>query len=132
MATARDAFLRRYATSPLHVPRLERMLAAYGDEADEEQFARRFIEWDRACADAEAARIVTEILAVQCDEQGRIVRFDDRAVEGAIRWMAEAAGLTVTERAATLRERLSTARAPASAAFIERLRAPSAGHASAE
>ena len=58
---ARDEFLRRYATSPIHVPRLERLLAVYGVDEQDDSFCQRFIGWDRACADGEAARVVTEI-----------------------------------------------------------------------
>ena len=71
---ARDDFLRRYATSPIHVPRLERLLDAYGVDGQDEAFALRFIEWDRACADADAARIVTEIVSASAGEAGRPVR----------------------------------------------------------
>ena len=104
--TSRDEFLRRYATSPIHVPRLERLLAVYGTGEDDDAFCSRFIAWDRACPDGEAARIVTEILSAG-DETGRIVRFSDDAVQGAIRWMSTATSLPVSERARVLRERLS-------------------------
>ena len=58
--SARDEFLRRYATSPIDVPRLERLLAVYGSGEDDDAFCSRFIGWDRACTDPDAARIVTE------------------------------------------------------------------------
>ena len=105
---ARDDFLRRYATSPIHVPRLERLLDAYGDDGEDEAFALRFIAWDRACADVDAARIVTEIVSASTDEAGRPVRLSDDAVRGAIRWMAEATSFTVADRAELLREGLGS------------------------
>ena len=39
----REDFLRRYATSPIHVPRLERLLSAYGDNDEIHAFAETFI-----------------------------------------------------------------------------------------
>lgn len=104
--TSRDEFLRRYATSPIHVPRLERLLAIYGTGEEEDGFCSRFIAWDRACPDAEAARIVTEILSAG-DATGRIARFSEDAVQGAIRWMSSLTSLPVSERARLLRERLA-------------------------
>ena len=105
MNSARDAFLRRYATSPIHVPRLERLLLVYEDEGDE--FASRFIEWDRDCPDVEAARIVAEILSAG-DATGRIVRLSDESVRTAIRWMSTPSTLTVAGRADRLRGILMT------------------------
>ena len=104
MSVAREEFFRRYATSPIHVPRLERLLAEYDDPG--EHFVRRFIAWDQACADGEAARIVTEILAVALDDNGRVRRISDPAVQGAIRWMAETRSVPLTVRAAMLEARL--------------------------
>jgi hypothetical protein len=115
--TARDEFLRRYATSPIHVPRLERLLAVYGDDAVGDSFCSRFIEWDRACPDAEAARIVSEILSTG-DQVGGIRRISDDAVKGAIRWMSGVTALPVGERARVLREGLSAASEPARAEFV--------------
>lgn len=103
---ARDDFLRRYATSPIHVPRLERLLDAYGGDGQDEAFACKFIAWDRACADADAARIVTEIVSVSADESGRLVRLSDDAIRGAVRWMAEATSFTVADRADLLHDGL--------------------------
>jgi hypothetical protein len=105
--TARDDFLRRYATSPIHVPRLERLLAVYGTGGEDDAFCRRFIAWDRACPDAEAARIVTEILSAG-DAAGAIPRFSDAAVRGAIRWMSDLTSLPAAERAHALRTRLTS------------------------
>jgi hypothetical protein len=107
MGEWREHFLRRYATSPIHVPRLERLLEAYGADDSPEAFACRFIAWDRACTDAEAARIVTEILSVSVDDTGRVVRVPDDQVQAAIRWMAETTSLSVAERARALAEDLS-------------------------
>jgi hypothetical protein len=104
--TPRDEFLRRYATSPIHVPRLERLLAVYGTGEEDDAFCSRFIAWDRACPDGEAARIVTEILSA-CDASGRIRRYSDDAVRGAIRWMSSVTSLPVSERARVLLERLA-------------------------
>jgi hypothetical protein len=117
--TARDEFLRRYATSPIHVPRLERLLAVYGAGGEEEGFCRRFIGWDRACADAEAARIVTEILS-EGDGSGRITGHSDEAVRGAIRWMSDLTPVAVADRAHALRARLAAPGAAADgfAAFL--------------
>jgi hypothetical protein len=100
-----DDFLRRYATSPIHVPRLERMLHAYGDGESEEAFASRFIEWDRACPHGEAARIVSEVLSDLMDDTGNVRRVSDDAVRGAIRWVAEGDG-TLSERVALLQNGL--------------------------
>ena len=105
MSSAREAFLRSYATSPIHVPRLERLLAVYEDDGNE--FAARFIEWDRDCPDVEAARIVAEILSAG-DAAGRIVRLSDESVRAAIRWMSMPSTLIVAERADRLRGVLMT------------------------
>jgi hypothetical protein len=104
---AHEIFLRRYATSPIHVPRLERLLAVYDEEGDE-GFAARFIEWDRGCPNGEAARIVAEILSAG-DGSGSIARLSDDAVKGAIRWMSEPSTLPVAERADALRAALTSA-----------------------
>ena len=109
MGADREDFLRLYATSPIHVTRLERLLAAYGDDDDErEDFARRFIAWDRACPDAEAARIVTEIISTCNDDSGRIRRLSDEVLQAAVRWMADARLGSVPDRADTLRGILSS------------------------
>lgn len=102
----REEFFRRYATSPIHVPRLERLLAAYGN-GDPDAFAVAFIEWDRECADAEAARIVTELLALFVDGDGRVVRLTDDAVRGAVNWIAQPGAYARLERATVLRDLLS-------------------------
>ena len=114
---AREEFLRRYATSPIHVPRLERFLAVYGADGDDDSFCHRFIAWDRASSDGEAARIVTEILSAG-DGSGRIARVSDAAVKGAIRWMGDATWLSVPERARVLRDRLTAADEKAVAEFV--------------
>jgi hypothetical protein len=106
VTTVRDDFLRRYATSPIHVPRLERLLAVYGSGEENDPFCSRFIEWDRACPDGEAARIVTEVLSAG-DAAGRIAKHSDDVIRGAIRWMSELASVSVAERARVLRDRLN-------------------------
>lgn len=118
MSTARDDFLRRYATSPIHVPRLERLLAVYGSGEEDDAFCSRFIEWDRACPDAEAARIVTEILSAG-DATGLITKYSEDAVRGAIRWMSELISLPVAERARVLRDRLVASDGAAATEFIQ-------------
>ena len=100
---SREDFLRRYATSPIHVPRLERLLDAYGAGGTEEAFVTRYIAWDQACPDAEAARVVAERLSAFVDETGEIVRLSDGAVHGAIRLTAEARTMTPVGRAHVLR-----------------------------
>jgi hypothetical protein len=92
----------------MHVPRLERLLAVY-DTGEPDVFAATFIGWDRECSDAEAARIVMELLAVFVDEKGTLVRLSDDAVRGAVQWMARSAALSSTERAGALRTLLSSA-----------------------
>jgi hypothetical protein len=114
---ARDEFLRRYATSPIHVPRLERFLAVYDADDEDDSFCHRFIAWDQASSDGEAARIVTEILSAG-DSAGRITRLSDAVVKGAIRWMSEARWLSVHQRARVLRERLTAADEKAVAEFV--------------
>lgn len=108
MSSARDEFFRRYAASPIHIPRLERLLNVYEDDVEDDAFSRKFIAWDRACPDVEAARIVTEILCLAVDATGRIVRLTDDAVKDAIRWMAEATSYPVAERARILAEAISS------------------------
>jgi hypothetical protein len=115
VSAAREAFLRRYATSPIHVPRLERLLSVYEDESD--AFAALFIEWDRDCPDPEAARIVAEILSAG-DAAGRIVRLSGESVRAAIRWMSMPSILTVAERADRLRSVLRTSEPSEAAAAI--------------
>ena len=108
MGTAREDFLRRYATSPIHVPRLERLLAAYGDDEARDDFASRFIAWDRACPGADAARIVAEIMCVCVDDSGRVRRLDDEVILGAIRWLADSKSSTLPVRARTLQDVLAS------------------------
>lgn len=103
MGVLQEAFLRRYATSPIHVPRLERLLATYGAGDTEDLFAQQFIAWDDACQDGEAARIVTEVISQVIDSNGRLIRLTDDAVHGAIRWLAECTGIDRDERVAALR-----------------------------
>lgn len=125
---ARDEFLRRYATSPIHVPRLERFLAVYDGDGQTHSFCRRFIAWDQAAADGEAARIVTEILSAG-DASGRITRLSDAAVQGAIRWMSDASWLPVPHRAQLLRERLAQTDEPAQTEFVAFLETAGAAEA---
>ena len=117
MTTARDDFLRRYATSPIHVPRLERLLAVYGSGEENDPFCSRFITWDRECPDGEAARIVTEILSAG-DPAGRIPKFGEDVIRGAIRWMSDSTSLSVAERARVLRDGLN-ASDDAGAGFVQ-------------
>ena len=119
MGNAREDFLRRYATSPIHVPRLERLLHAYENGDDDDTFARKFISWDRACPDGEAARIVSEIISANLDASGNAVRLSDNALQGAIRWMAEATTYPVAERTRILAEAISSRDATARRQFIE-------------
>jgi hypothetical protein len=119
MGTTRDEFMRRYATSPIHVPRLERLLHAYENNDEDDTFARKFISWDRACPDAEAARIVTEVVSASLDGSGRIVRLSDNALQGAIRWMAAAASHSVADRARILGDAISSPDETARRQFIE-------------
>ena len=120
--TARDEFLRRYATSPIHVPRLERFLTVYGDNGDDEAFCDRFIAWDRASRDCEAARIVAEILSAG-DSAGRISRLSDETVKGAIRWMSDVISLPVSQRARCLSEGLNSLDGEVVARLVEFLAA---------
>ena len=99
----REDFLRRYATSPLHVARLERLLATYGDTHGETRFAETFIAFDRACPDVNAALVLTEVLATFEDESGALVRLSDQAIQGALRFLTEAVSVSPTTRAYTLR-----------------------------
>jgi len=117
VTTARDDFLRRYATSPIHVPRLERLLAVYGSGEENDPFCSRFITWDRECPDSEAARIVTEILSAG-DPAGRIPKYGEDVIRGAIRWMSDPTSLPVAERARVLRDGLN-ASDDAGAGFVQ-------------
>jgi len=117
VTTARDDFLRRYATSPIHVPRLERLLAVYGSGEENDPFCSRFITWDRECPDGEAARIVTEILSAG-DAAGRITKHNEDVIRGAIRWMSDSTSLSVAERARVLRDGLN-ASDDAGAGFVQ-------------
>lgn len=81
--SAIDEFYRRYAASPIHVPPLERVLAAYG-EPSPEAFAERFIEWDRAAEHPEAARLMTELLTADLQRDGAMRRFSDERLCAAI------------------------------------------------
>jgi hypothetical protein len=121
VSTAREDFLRRYATSPIHVPRLERMLHVYERDDEDDSFARKFITWDRACPDGEAARIVTEIVSATVDASGKVLHLSDDALQGAIRWMADATTYSVPERARVLRDALSSADESVRAEFIKSL-----------
>jgi hypothetical protein len=119
MGSTRDEFLRRYATSPIHVPRLERLLDVYEGGDQDEAFSGKFIGWDRACPDGDAARIVTEVISMNVDASGQTVRLSDQVVKGAIRWMAEATSYSVADRARILREALSSTDERARTSFIE-------------
>ena len=109
-ATRRRRFTCRASSGFWHV---------YGDAGDDESFCRRFIGWDRACPDGEAARIVTEICRRQVDDAGRIARLSDEAVKGAIRWMANATSHAVADRAELLARALRRASRGNGVEFIE-------------
>jgi hypothetical protein len=102
MSVIEHEFLRRYATSPMHVPRLERLLDAYGGPDAMHAFAEAFIDWDRACGDDDAARIVSEAISTLVDERGRLIRLTPEAVRGAITWIATSSGDLRTERVQAL------------------------------
>lgn len=112
MSATRHEFIRRYATSPIHVARLERVLAAYATDGDADAFAAAFLAWDRAAADADAARVVSEVLSTLVGPDGRVVRLTDQAIRGAIAWMAAAPPGTRDERAAALQGILSEVTGP--------------------
>lgn len=123
----REDFLRRYATTPIHVPRFERLLDAYGAGGTEDAFVTAYFVWDRACSDPEAARVVAEILSAFVDEAGEIVRLSDKAVHGAIRLMADTTTMTPHGRAQVLRDLTSSTDAGAlheAVALLEAARAP--------
>lgn len=102
MSVIQHEFLRRYAASPMHVPRLERLLDTYGGPDAADAFAEAFISWDRACGDSDAARIVTEAISLLVDDRGRLIRLTPEAVRGAIAWIAASAGDVRTERVQAL------------------------------
>lgn len=102
MSVIQYEFLRRYAASPMHVPRLERLLVTYGGPDDVDAFAEAFIDWDRACGDSDAARIVTEAISTLVDERGRLIRLTPEAIRGAIAWIAASSGDLRTERVQAL------------------------------
>ena len=91
----------------------------YGDDDPDDEFSRKFIAWDRASPDGEAARIVTEIISSQVVLPGRIVRLSDEALKGAIRWMAVAISHSVAERARILKEAVSSRDEAVHRPFIE-------------
>ena len=99
----REDFLRRYATSPIHVPRLERLLTVYGDSDEVHAFAETFIAWDRTGPGIETARVVAELLASFQDESGALVRLSDDAVRGALRLMGETSTLAPEARLRAMR-----------------------------
>lgn len=102
MSVVQHEFLRRYAASPMHVPRLERMLDTYGGPDGVDGFAAAFIDWDRACGDSDAARIVTEAISTLLDERGRLIKLTPEAVRGAIAWIAASSGALRMERVEAL------------------------------
>ncbi len=119
----REDFLRRYATSPIHVPRLERLLAAYGDNDEIHAFAETFIAWDRTGPSVEAARVVAELLASFQDESGALVRLSDDAVRGALRLMAEASSVAPDARVRAMRTFFAATDTASIAAVSARLEA---------
>ncbi len=106
MSVLQESFLRRYATTPIHVARLERLLTTYGPAGSEDEFAQRFIVWDDACGDGEAARITTEILSQLYDAEGNLVRLTDETVRAAIDWVAAGNEREREDRIAVLRSTL--------------------------
>ena len=119
----REDFLRRYATSPIHVPRLERLLAAYGDNDEIHAFAETFIAWDRTGPSVEAARVVAELLASFQDESGALVRLSDDAVRGALRLMAETSSVAPDARVRAMRTFFAATDTASIAAVSARLEA---------
>ena len=119
----REDFLRRYATSPIHVPRLERLLAAYGDNDEIHAFAETFIAWDRTGPSVEAARVVAELLASFQDESGALVRLSDDAVRGALRLMAETSSVAPDARLRAMRTFFAATDTASIAAVSARLEA---------
>ena len=119
----REDFLRRYATSPIHVPRLERLLLAYGDNDEIHAFAETFIAWDRTGPSVEAARVVAELLASFQDESGALVRLSDDAVRGALRLMAEASSVAPDARVRAMRTFFAATDTASIAAVSARLEA---------
>lgn len=103
MSTIEHEFIRRYATSPIHVPRLERLLAAYAPPAAVDGFAELYLTWDRECGDPEAGRIVTEALVMAVDSRGAILPIRPEVVRTAIAWVAAASGFDKAERAECLK-----------------------------
>ena len=127
----REDFLRRYAPSPIHVPRLERLLAAYGDNDEIHAFAEVFIAWDRTGPSVEAARVVAELLASFQDESGALVRLSDDAVRGALRLMAEASSVAPDARVRAMRTFFAATDTASIAAVSARLEAAVAAPAAA-
>ena len=119
----REDFLRRYATSPIHVPRLERLLAAYGDNDEIHAFAETFIAWDRTGPSVEAARVLAELLASFQDESGALVRLSDDAVRGALRLMAETSSVAPDARMRAMRTFFAATDTASIAAVSARLKA---------
>ena len=119
----REDFLRRYATSPIHVPRLERLLAAYGDNDEIHAFAETFIAWDRTGPSVEAARVLAELLASFQDESGALVRLSDDAVRGALRLMAETSSVAPDARVRAMRTFFAATDTASIAAVSARLEA---------
>ena len=119
----REDFLRRYATSPIHVPRLERLLAAYGDNDEIHAFAETFIAWDRTGPSVEAARVLAELLASFQDESGALVRLSDDAVRGALRLMAETSSVAPDARLRAMRTFFAATDTASIAAVSARLEA---------
>jgi hypothetical protein len=127
----REDFLRRYATSPIHVPRLERLLAAYGDNDEIHAFAEAFIAWDRTGPSVEAALVVAELLASFQDESGALVRLSDDAVRGALRLMAETSSVAPDARLRAMRTFFAATDTASIAAVSARLEAAVAAPAAA-
>lgn len=119
----REDFLRRYATSPIHVPRLERLLSAYGDNDEIHAFAETFIAWDRTGPSVEAARVLAELLASFQDESGALVRLSDDAVRGALRLMAETSSVAPDARMRAMRTFFAATDTASIAAVSARLEA---------
>ena len=108
MSIAQDQSFEGLATSPDNTARLERLLTG-GATALTAPFATSSMGWDRACPDAEAVLVVTELLAALLDGRGSIVRVRAEAVKGAIEWLSAASADEHAERVQFLREMLMEA-----------------------
>jgi hypothetical protein len=103
MIDFREQFLRRYAATPNHIPRLERLLSVYGADQSEDAFAAMYLAWDDEFGAPETGRLVGEWLVCVVDADGRLVRVSDAAVRGALRLMGRVRPAEEALAAAALR-----------------------------